>query len=1304
MGTVALDEFDSDAAPTPSLGSFSVANASNVGVSNPLSYTPEPPPETPAGDLRPIIARLTTGFTRTLAEAPQMLGQGLYYLGSNMNPEATPEEQAQGNSFGDRIARLGVSLTERNQKYIAQTFPDSQPDDLWEKVGGAVPMVGSLAIGALTGFGEATAAAVVGGGAASAMASSFGALRARGKSTEDADALAAVIGAGSGSAMAFGMGNFLKATGAPLVQLAKGVINGFTGGALQTSVTGALELATGVQQYNGSDSLKALMAEAVKTGVTFGILGGPLGVHMALVQHRAVEKGFRDLGMEPKMARDAATATMSKGMDQGIKWLENQHKMTADEQRRISTQRINKPKLVDSTGTPRADILDEPFIPTEPNKTEALTFALEQQKADLKLIQKDIKSLQELLTANRVDQKTVEADVAQRATDNLKKLQDEAAALKESIEKLKKRLAPRVTPLQDVQAQIRRIKQGFRAGTKATEDEVKFVQKEFNNLIDQSDLSLNDKAKFRRILPKILSVEDFQKLLPEVLNKMKFLEDRAQQKTWREELLKFSAKNLPPDHKDILGQVLNEKKFTFTGTEPILNTKKLQDFFTNELGKGHDEGIVLSPGEQETLSNMAEKPWSQMTHEEKQNAVQVIKTIYTDGVNQSQLLSDFKTKNFDAFRTAFLKFHYGEEASDSKKAHEGQNEELKKKFWGKVAKAFSQYRESQVIPFYVYDRLGLGDLHQVLHEATADRMSRQLKVKAFLEGVFKDVGQGEMRKIFSEDVEEKVFKATGASLVRGDQLLDVYAHSFNDAGVKHLESNFPGKQIAEIRKYVEANYPEAARGIKKMFEYYDGVGYEETNAIHREMTGANMPKEDFYNPIRHLAHAAGKQLEMDLAMGAKGMMGRASTNDAFTFGRRNSALAFSRFDYFGNQISHLIDTMNYVSMAKVIRDANKIFYDPAISQAITDVAGKDILQMMRGHTRDLAFDGHKMDHEYDARFRALRFAFTVGKIGFNPMSAAKVFTQLSPAITYVGGDWVQGGLKDYLFDRKGYDSFIDEKSSFLKNRPFMQEREFIERFLRNGGNMMLTREEDFIKVGMWMHQEADRIVTRATWLGAYRKALAQQDLGGIADERGAVYAADLATALTHPTGTDLYLPPMFRGNEAMKWWTMFKKAINTNGNLLMAANRQFEGDKNLFSLAGKYMGYAVIPSFFLAWASLRRFPDKKELAEEILNNTTGTDIGMGYFTQALALHQRDVSATTPPTAMAGDLYHVATRKWDLDHAGTKVQDILSTVDDFRGWGLSNLYRDVTGKMFQPHKQEKQDDASGVQEFLHSGGI
>lgn len=1303
MGSVAIDELPVGGASTIGASGIAIDDSANLGTSNQVQYTPLPKEQ------KPILDRLATGFTKSVAEAPQMLGQGLYYLGSNLHPEATKEEQMQGDTFGDRMARMGILMTERNQKYIAENFPEE--DDMWSRVGGAVPMVGSLALGALLGFPEAAAAAMAAGGAIQANNASFAALRAQGKSTIDASNLAGIVGAGAGSAMAIGMGNFMKATGPVVAQLAKGVINGFTGGAAQSAVTSTLELATGTQEFKGTDSIKDAMSDAVKTGVTFAILGGPLGVHVALTQHRAVEKGFRDLGLDAKAARDAAKITMAKGMHEGIKAVEKHIKPSKEESSRINVQRLFVPKAIDNTGAPHPDALDEPFVPTEPSRTEALTFDLEQQKANLKLIRQDIKDLKELLASNKEDQNTLEPNMSRSAEENLTKLKAEAETIEGQIEKLKDRLAPKTTPQQELSSQIAKLKQGYRTGKAMTKGEIEFVQKEFNKLIDQSDLDLTDKAKFRKLLPNIQTEEEFWKAFPEVVGKIKFMEERAEQKQWAKNLKAIDVTKLPVEYQDALKPILDSFDFTRPSRSKIMERAKTIEFFRNKLAEMEPGAEGLAPGEQRALDMAAKKSLVEMSHDEQRQVHDMIMSVVNEGKIKNKYLSNLKTRNHDEWVKKFLKNLSSPETMSRLNNLEKFRTKANQGKWEWLVGKKNALQQEEMTPELVMDVIGASDEHQVLHEQFQKKIENQRLAMETLKEIHNQEDVSAMlRDKFDITLElsngvKKMY--SGKTALTGNDLLKIYAQSFDEGGLRHLEHTFDGPgELTALLKYTADKFPKQTKAVMSQFDYFRGEGYDRLDKVVVAMRGHHMTKLEFYDPIgSSLEDRAGQDIIREMKLGVKGMFGRAVPESGFAQTRVESKLAFDKFDYYGDLVRNAVDRENYIAMAEVLRDMNKKFYDPAITTALSERFGPNMVRVIHKWLRDAAMDGHQNDSEIGKLFANLRTTFIAAKIGMNPISAAKVLSQLSPAADYVGGFYVARGTQDYIFHGKKLDSFIDSKSLMMKNRYLRQERDF-ENLISSKGASALGPEktrDQIIKLSMAMHQITDKIVTRGTWVGAYNKAQDQLKLLG-GSEQDAIAAADSAVRYTHPMGGSLYLPDAFRGNEFQKAMTTFHSATNRNFNLLLKSNREL-GETGYLKWMKTQMSVGLIPAVVLAALSLHRPPTKREIALEYLNQTTGAEIYLGFLASAM-MSGKDAASTTPFTAPVSDLAKAVS----AGTLKTRVRYGLATVDDLTGLPTSNVFRALTGQMFLPRGHEglfhklDEEEPSDNGDFLRAGGI
>jgi hypothetical protein len=241
----------------------------------------------------------------------------------------------------------------------------------------------------------------------------------------------------------------------------------------------------------------------------------------------------------------------------------------------------------------------------------------------------------------------------------------------------------------------------------------------------------------------------------------------------------------------------------------------------------------------------------------------------------------------------------------------------------------------------------------------------------------------------------------------------------------------------------------------------------------------------------------------------------------------------------------------------------------------------------------------------------------------------------------------------------------------MRNMYLRQERD-MERLIHSGGGSELGPAKvlnEVARISMIMHLEMDKIVRRATWIAQEQKMLAGDPIATRAEINA---ACDEAVRWTHPLGGTLYLPAMFRGNEFQKAVTTFHNATNRNFNLLLKSNVDVAAGKIGYGAwVGNLIGIGVVPAVILAAISLKRAPTAREIALEYLNQTSGSEIYLGFITQAL-MSGREASVTSP----FADFANSAVRMVEGKSAETTLTQGLSMVDDLAGTPLSNLFKEL----------------------------
>lgn len=1297
MAEVSFDEIQQVAPEKQTLPgvpeNISLDDMQKIGPSNEIQYT-APKPDISIGE------RLLQDVEKPFAEVPHTIGAGLYWLGSDIKDE-TPF-----GGLGDRIARAGLVMKERNDKYMSDNFSNFTPNMLDDIAsGGSMVATAGAGIGlaALMGIPAAAAATATGVGIATTTAMGVGAdmfskFKEQGKSTPEADRLALAIGAPAGTAMALGMGNFLSGTGPWFKRMIGSAISSAAIGAGSTAVTGSLELATGAKEYDGMDSLKEVMTQAAHDGVVWGVLGGASAVPLALKQHAAVIDGFKEMGFPEKEAQQKAQEIMGQSAHVAMDFVEHKLDYTPNEK-----DRIQIPSLGNIEAQPRQDVLDRDFIPKEIQAAEPKIQELKDTVRRLESVKKDISQLGDHIDELNQQKQTIEEQNAKRLADikagigqgkpldtfeiarleqaqqQMSQLQQQSEAFKAQISSLKDQLAPKTDSLKEAKLQIQKIKQGFRQGRVQTKTEIKEVQSQVVDLVKGADLEAKDKAKFLSTVKNIQTSEQLQNALPEIESKVQRLGELQDEREWAKNLKEVKSKTvnqLPVEYQDALKPVLDSFDFSRRSKSAILERAKTLDFFKNKLSANEP----LSPDEQRALDTAATKSLSEMNHDEIRNVHDTIMKVVQEGKMKNKYLTNLDARTHEERVKKFLTELEGDPFKEALNNFDRNSVEQNRPIQQRLFDMVRKLNDGLTGPEFMMKWSQLPDVFQSMHEGFQNKIEYQQQYMKDLERIHNGV---DFAKVMAKPVDIPELGFTGDKAPRVNDLMRLYAQSFDEGGRRHLENTIPPKELDKILSHFEKEYPIEAKAVQKMFDYFRNVVGPQVDATVVATQGHHMEMRDFYDPIgSSLEDRSGEELKHELELGSKGMAGRAIPASGFTRSRVESKLAFRKFDYYGNLVRHLSDVANFRAMAESMHDANKILYDPRVTKALRDKFGPEWVPMLHKWLKDSAMDGHQYDSYFSRLAANLRRNFVMAKISFNPLSAAKVYAQMGAATDYVGAKWVAQATRDYAMNSEHWDKFIDENSLQMKNRYFMQERELADMIQNKGagnlGDPKLSRKA--MEFGMALHQLADRQNTRITFLAEYRKSMALNDLLGGTHE-DAIQDAERAVRLTHPMGGALYLPDAFRGPEIQKAFSTFINAPNKVFNLFRQDIIDFQnGDKNAGDLIKSLALKGVIPAIWLAALSMRRPPSPKDITEETLNQTLGSEMYVGFLTKALIMHS-DVGATTPWIAPFSDFGHMVQKK-------DKIRYGLATADDILGTGTSNIYRMISGEMFRPVKEKK----------------
>lgn len=142
-------------------------------------------------------------------------------------------------------------------------------------------------------------------------------------------------------------------------------------------------------------------------------------------------------------------------------------------------------------------------------------------------------------------------------------------------------------------------------------------------------------------------------------------------------------------------------------------------------------------------------------------------------------------------------------------------------------------------------------------------------------------------------------------------------------------------------------------------------------------------------------------------------------------------------------------------------------------------------------------------------------------MGGNLVNAMQNYSSYPIIIDEIGAAAMADGLKEYLRDRKGSTAFAMQKSGEMQTRYDNLERDTREiiNSIRQGGTRVQRGLDNVRQIAFWFQNVTDKSISVPAWIGAYRKAIAPKEKGGMGLPEGdAIYYADRVVRTTIASG------------------------------------------------------------------------------------------------------------------------------------------------------------------------------------------
>ena len=799
--------------------------------------------------------------------------------------------------------------------------------------------------------------------------------------------------------------------------------------------------------------------------------------------------------------------------------------------------------------------------------------------------------------------------------------------LKERIQKL----APEEVVRKDItvlRQKVRDIQRGIREGKVLTKEEVKQVQANIIDIINDSNLEAKDKAKFIPLIKNTQTREQFLKVIPELEARIEKLAEKAAKR-------KIKAKI-----KDVLESTKVKKqagkivgRFTPEGEAILKNLRKISKLNAETAQDMLDKNMEIIGDKIPTFEQALENSMLSFMADSESVTVR----------DMDQLLKDINLIKESGFGIA-------QKGIFARQAQDAQNKQ----------DVFEVLTKGEVVPEGKIYQQGIDDKGKTFKEVIDAVRVKFLQLGKTISGwndimdmlSFKDKGSlvgrstlNQIMKVSNVETAEKKIKR-----IQTEKLVDFTKKSFGFKNEKQLVKQFREdnrvvnlgtfrntqgiKQElkyskAEARKiWMEMNDPSLTETFtegmfftqdmkdaisegfltekdktfaREQLKFYTEF-YNEVNPVYRMIYGIDLPFNPFYSPIaREGVSTKGEAVDF---LGEMQHRRSIATGNLKT--RVKNILPLKKQSDLRAIQKHIIEMAHFMAWAEKIRSINAVFKDPTIRTQISKFHGKAILPIIDKHIETFTTGGKTDATNFNAIDR-LRVNYTTSVLG--GIFAGKPALMMKQLVSFLAfSDEIS--VKDFTI---GVADFIRHPIISTK---ILAESEFVKargrNITRDMSDAMKSQEfQLMVKVPslknkmMFMTRFGDMGAIMLGGWSVYKSVLAETG-----SEAKAMEAFEDAASSAQQSADLSQLSVWQKGGSFAKLFTMFTTSQNQYFRKEMGAIRGLlTGRGTITENAKKIVLYHfILPMFFQFVASGFKWDDDEQLRAGILGSFNGVFI------------------------------------------------------------------------------------------------
>lgn len=586
-----------------------------------------------------------------------------------------------------------------------------------------------------------------------------------------------------------------------------------------------------------------------------------------------------------------------------------------------------------------------------------------------------------------------------------------------------------LTEISLLKDKFKNIERGVKQGKKVALAEVAEVQKAVSDLVNKSDVEVDDRGAFMTMLRGVKTQEQLQKAMPKIQTKIDKILAEAQKSVDISAFKKMTKKSvvnkLRPEYKTAIEEIISDLDPVKHGKKKISKLKSLAEFIERE-----PENNIPQPVLNE-LKLLDKKSLKDMTPDEVRTIVDSIGHLLKLNALKNKLIVKGKVREFDALRNRAVT-NVGQNSQTFDESISGLDSTQKQQEAPFYKKIFGDDSYNTELLSEILDGSDGNVIQQVMYDGIDKGVDEQLSYEHNTEDYFRKELEGIDVKKWStsfqkkgEDVERTTVNISNGrkiSLTKSEKVAFLL-HTLNDLNLKHIKeggisfSSTPSRIIKlseeDITAITETLTSEERRVANIIHTFFNVNQKSVINTTSVELDGYEIAREGNYFPIRTNFL---DRLKIDLFKG-RNFMRKTLEGIGIFKERQNASNAIILDDAFIAVYKSMKQVSAYVGLASPMRSARALINDNDFRTAIIDAGKGNYIKNFLDYLDKIEGNSIRLDN-VERLTQDFINKLDAGLLGLNPFVMLKQPISYLAASTEIDAKYLGGSFKAKATDEE----------------------------------------------------------------------------------------------------------------------------------------------------------------------------------------------------------------------------------------------------------------------------------------------